>query len=129
MRVMALPDGTYSDIFGCRIVELPDEYDAEQIEEALANLPDKVMDEPRSDGAQVRYVFDRSVPLTSRERIEVNGLLTHLLDQPAVTVGAPDLCATIRLWEQANHPPPEVYSEAMREHVEQTAEAVPEEPR
>jgi len=45
MKIMLLNDGeTYSDINGCKIVELPDNFEPNDIEDALRNIKNGVQD-------------------------------------------------------------------------------------
>jgi len=46
MKIMVLNDGeTYTSIKGCKIVELPDEFEPNDIEESLANIKNNCIDE------------------------------------------------------------------------------------
>ena len=45
MRIMVLNDGeTFSDVEGCKVVELPDDFEPNDIEDALKNIKDDVAD-------------------------------------------------------------------------------------
>ena len=45
MKIMVLNDGeTYTDIAGCKIITIPDEFEPNDIEDALRNIRDNVED-------------------------------------------------------------------------------------
>ncbi len=56
-QIMVLSDGqTFSGLYGCHIVEVPDEYDIDEIEEALSEMAKDVAVDT-SDGVRIITIF------------------------------------------------------------------------
>ena len=64
MKIIVLNDGeTYSDAHGCKVIEIPDEFGPDDIEDALRNMRHNISDV----NVYIMGTFDERGTLKSRE--------------------------------------------------------------